>query len=706
MTPDDKPHPPEKEAASAGLTWDAHGRPFSHRFDDVYFSRDSGLDESRYVFIEQNQLPQRWANLPPHAHFVIGETGFGTGLNFLAAWDLWRRLAPSGARLHFVSVEKYPLARKQLQQALQLWPQLRSLANELIEAYPPQPAQGFHRLIMDKGDVTLTLIFDDALAGLRQLLPVLAPGPTVATSKPSWMGKTTKIDAWFLDGFAPSKNPDMWSQPLFQALARLSGTNTTFATFSAASRIKQGLPAVGFELRKVPGFGRKRDMLCGNFVAAESLPFNEPPQNHGWHLMAGGEESRRERHVLVIGGGLAGCQSARALAQRGYRVTLLEQARIASGASGNAQGVVYAKANNPGPLADFNLTALQFACRFYRTRIGYATCGALSGVVHVPQTEKQMRDYRALAARFDGEADFVRWLEPQQTEAECGLYLASGGLLFPQAGWLDPRQLCRQLLDHEKITCLEEASVEQLAYNQSHDQNQGQWQALGSEGILLGQAPQVVIASASDARKFTQTRHLPVKPIRGQVTEVAATPASRRLTRVLCGRGYIAPARDDAHCLGASFNLHDSSNQTRAADDRQNLDTIGDLSTSLGDWGEPLRSRVSFRCASPDYLPLVGAAPVAADFNRDFAGLRRNARAPIDATGRYYPGLFINIGHGSRGLAYTPLCAELLASLMDAEPLPLARDVVLRLHPARFLIRDLQRNKLQSTLQDKPENQP
>ncbi len=688
MTPDDK-SPPIQEAFSAGLTWDASGRPFSQRFDDVYFSRASGLDESRYVFIEQNHLPQRWADLPPHAHFVIGETGFGTGLNFLAAWDLWRQLAPSGARLHFVSVEKYPLTRNQLQQALQLWPQLQSLAAELIEAYPPQPARGFHRLIMDKGNVTLTLIFDDALAGLRQLQPVSAPGPAVAASEASWVGETTKVDAWFLDGFAPSKNPDMWSQSLFQTLARLSDIDTTFATFSAAARIKQGLPAVGFEVHKVPGFGRKRDMLRGNFVvAAESISSEAPsPREHTWHLMAANDNSHKERHVMVIGGGLAGCQSARALAQRGYHVTLLEQARIASGASGNAQGVVYAKADNSGPLADFNLTALQFACRSYRSQIGYATCGGLSGVIHVPQSEKQTRDYRALAARFEGEPGFVRWLEPQQTEAECGLVIAPGGLLFPQAGWLDPRQLCRQLLDHEKITCVEEAPVEQLVHSQ------GQWLALGPEENLLARAPQVVIANASDARKLTQTRHLPVKPIRGQVTEVTATPASQRLTRVLCGRGYIAPARGGEHCLGASFNLHDSGKQSQAVDDRQNLTRVGDLSHSLEDWGEPLKSRVSFRCASPDYLPLVGAAPIADDFKRDFARLRRNARTPIDVTGHYYPGLFINIGHGSRGLAYTPLCAELLASLINAEPLPLARDVVLRLHPARFLIRDLQRNK-------------
>jgi tRNA 5-methylaminomethyl-2-thiouridine biosynthesis bifunctional protein len=693
MIPDNTQHSGVDGAGDVNLTWDAGGRPFSRRFDDVYFSRASGLDESRYVFIEQNQLPQRWANWHADGCFVIGETGFGTGLNFLVAWDIWRRLAPPQARLHFISVEKYPLNRNQLQQALQLWPQLQNLAAELIESYPPLPAEGFHRLILDNTRVTLTLIFDDAVAGLQQLQPVSAPGPTVARSGASWAGKITSVDAWFLDGFAPSKNPDMWSQPLFQTLARLSGTGTTFATFSSAARIKQGLPAVGFAVRKVRGFGRKRDMLCGNFHAsgAEPIPSSETSatKDQTWHLMADGSSSGpTERHIVVIGGGLAGCQSARALAERGYRVTLLEKARIASGASGNAQGVVYAKAAaNPGALADFNHSALQFACRYYKTRIGYATCGELSGVIHVPQTEKQTQDYCALAARFEGEANFVRWLKPQQTEAECGLFLPTGGLLFPQAGWLDPRRLCRQLVDHEQITCLETAPIEQLV------QDQGQWQALGAKGAVLARAPQMVIASASDALKLPQTCHLPIKPIRGQVTEVAATPASRRLSRVLCGNGYIAPAYEGKHCLGASFNLHDSSTRPEAADDRTNLANVGDLSGTLTNWGEPMASRVSFRCASPDYLPLVGAAPVAVDFNRDFARLRRNARTPIDATGHYYPGLFINIGHGSRGLAYTPLCAELLASLIDGEPLPLARESILRLHPARFLIRNLQRNK-------------
>lgn len=687
------------------FSWDSNGQPFSQHFDDIYFSRHSGIDESRHVFIEHNHLPRRWAALGQDAQFIIGETGFGTGLNFLVAWDIWRQLAPPDARLHFVSVEKYPLGRDQLQQALQLWPQLAPLAAALISAYPPMPAQSFHRLLLDKGRVTLTLILDDALAGLRQLLPVATPGPKVVASNPSWAGKTTVVDAWFLDGFAPAKNPDMWSQPLFETLARLSGTGTTFATFSAAGRIKQGLPQVGFQVHKVAGFGRKRDMLCGGFqstpatdaVAQPATGKQTAPTDLAWHLMAGVATSRTtstttpisERHIIVIGAGLAGCHSARALAERGYRVTLLEKAQIASGASGNAQGVVYAKAANPdGALTDFNLTALQFACRYYRTRIGYASCGKASGVIHLPQTDKQADDYRAIAARYHRESDFVRWLEQDETEADCGLALTGGGLLFPQAGWLDPRRLCRELTAHANITCREQCPVEQLIYHQ------GQWQAWGEDGVLLAQAPTLVIASANDILRLEQTRHLPVKPIRGQVTEVAATAASQKLSRVVCGKGYTAPAHEGTHCLGASFNLRTSATAPDPADDTGNLANVADLSATLTGWGQPVNSRVSFRCASPDYLPLVGVAPIAANFRQDFTGLKRNANTRVDATGSYYPGLFINCGHGSRGLAYTPLCAELLASVISAEPLPLARDMAKRLHPARFLIRDLQRNRV------------
>ena len=140
----------------AQLDWDDQGRPYSRVFDDVYFSDQSGLDETRHVFIEQNRLAERFAALPEGGRLVIGETGFGTGLNFLCAWQVFDQHAATGARLHFVSVEKYPLSPDDLQRALALWPELKVFADQLLEQYVAIH-QGFQRLTLDHGRITLTL---------------------------------------------------------------------------------------------------------------------------------------------------------------------------------------------------------------------------------------------------------------------------------------------------------------------------------------------------------------------------------------------------------------------------------------------------------------------------------------------------------------------------------------------------------------------
>jgi tRNA 5-methylaminomethyl-2-thiouridine biosynthesis bifunctional protein len=698
MNSDDKPL--ERHPDRAGVAFDEQGQPYSSQFDDVYFSRESGIDESCYVFLQHNQLAERWQALAGGSTFVIGETGFGTGLNFLVAWELWQRAAPRSATLHFVSVEKYPLSRIQLQQALALWPQLAHLAEPLIQAYPPMPGQDFHRLVFENGRVQLTLIFDDAVAGLQQLLPLTTPGPNTLVQKPSWDGEPLQLDAVFLDGFAPAKNPAMWSQPLFDTLARLSGPSTTFATFTAAAVARHGLKDAGFSVTKVPGFGRKRHMLWGQFSPELATPEPTPTTSDtrlakprgiesAWYLTAAIEKPGNPKELIIIGAGLAGCHTARALAERGFRVTVLERGTIASGASGNPQGVVYAKASNRDqPLTRFNVTALQFACRYYQTQTGYASCGAGCGVVHVAQSARQAEEYRLFAKAFANEPEFVQWLDQAGSEAECGVPLISGGLLFPQAGWLNPQALCRELLNHSSITCKEQRAVAQIAYAD------GQWQAFGASGEVHAEAPRLVIANARDALQLEQTAHLPLKAIRGQVTEAEESKTSQHLTHVLCGSGYIAPASKGVHCLGASFNLHETSPAPNEADDVQNLQQVADLSPALTDWPAVRSGRVSFRCTTPDYLPIVGLAPSAPDFLQRFAKLRRSAKTIVDDTGSFYPGLYVNVGHGSRGLTYAPLCAELLASLITAAPLPLSRNMVKYLHPARFLIRDLKRRRL------------
>ncbi len=233
--------------APAKLLWKNAATPVSEIFDDVYYSTHNGLEETRYVFLRHNQLAERWQALPQHRQtcFTIAETGFGTGLNFLATCEEWVKSGTNHGTLHFISVAKHPLNKADLTKALQSWPVLNAYAEPLIEQYPPL-VTGFHRLEFPRLNIKLTLIFDDAISGFAQL--------------------NASVDAWYLDGFAPSKNPDMWQPALFEQIRRLSHKGTSLATFTSAGLVRRGLENVGFKITKHKGFGRKRERLLGNFL--------------------------------------------------------------------------------------------------------------------------------------------------------------------------------------------------------------------------------------------------------------------------------------------------------------------------------------------------------------------------------------------------------------------------------------------------------
>ena len=232
---------------SAQLDWDENGQPLSRAYGDVYFSRASGLAETHHVFLDGNQLPRRFAALPAGGRLCIGETGFGTGLNFLCAWRQFQALAPADARLHFVSVEKYPLRRDDLARALALWDELRPWSEQLLAQYHAIHP-GFQRLLFDGGRVVLTLLVGDVLETLPEL--------------------DARIDAWFLDGFAPSRNGAMWSTELMQRVHDTTRDGGSFATYAAAGFVRRNLAAAGFAVERRPGFAGKREMLCGIRKAA------------------------------------------------------------------------------------------------------------------------------------------------------------------------------------------------------------------------------------------------------------------------------------------------------------------------------------------------------------------------------------------------------------------------------------------------------
>tara|TARA_Y100001934_G_scaffold170870_1_gene202848 strand:+ start:2074 stop:4149 length:2076 start_codon:yes stop_codon:yes gene_type:complete len=644
------------------LSWNEQGLPVADDFDDPYFSVENGLEETRYVFLKNNGLPERWSDRTNP--FRIIETGFGTGLNFLATWQMFREQPDNNAWLHFTSIEKFPLSREQLNRALLLWPDLGYLAEKLIDAYPPA-IKGFHTLRWPEERVTLTLIFDD----VHQALPELK-GP---------------VDAWFLDGFAPSKNPAMWSDALFSEIRRISRNPRadripTVATFTAAGIVRRGLKGAGFNISKVPGFGRKREMLAGRY-AATAGPEKSRLHNHlPWQLFPA--PLKNASKVIVAGAGLAGCTTARALAERGFQVTLCDPQGIANGASGNPQGGLYIKlaADDQATHSDFYRQAYLLALKEVERILGapaennktWNACGVLQLAYSAKEEVRQQR----FIERHQPPAEFVAYDSEKK------------GLIFPAAGWVSPADFCRALVNHSDIqlitTTITNITGEQNALTITTD-----------SGDLDASA--IVIATAHHANELAgDNSYLPTKKIRGQLTYLNAD-AFPTADTVLCARSYMAPPVNGRLVLGATYNLKDEETELRDSDHQTNLSHLCDFGSeweAAANSAEIIGGRVGFRCTTPDYLPMAGPLVVKDEFVKRFRPMTKNAKRIPREPMPWMSGVWLNIGHGSRGLASSSLCAELIAEQMTGDAVSTSQTVADALSPNRFLLRNLIRNKL------------
>lgn len=631
------------ELVPARVTLDESGTPYAPDFADCYFSRQDGLAESRYVFLHGNSLPEAWRG---RAQFTVAETGFGTGLNFLATWQAWQQDRQRCRCLHFISIEKHPIPKAELRNLLQIWPELAVYADELLVNYPPL-LTGFHRLRLAGGQISLTLCFMDVLDALPEMLAC--------------------ADAWYLDGFAPDRNPAMWQLPVLQGIAALSHPGTTLATFTAASEVRRQLQAAGFAVAKCPGFGKKREMLVARATPAMQCAGDAslPP----WFVLT---EPLSTGQATVIGGGVAGCQIAHALANRGWQVTLLERhARLATEASGNRAGVVIPKLTaGPGWGETFYRQAFLYAVQQLRQlqvaghTIDRAQCGSLQ-LAHEPREAARQQ---ALHERGLPE-DFVQILDAETASVLAGIPLPVGAAYFPQAGWLNPVSLCAALTTHENIQVKTLADAGEPA----------------DRGITI-------LATGREADRWTQTAFLPFQPVQGQTSCALASAYSTRLQTTLGHEGYLTPTVDGQHVFGATFARNVQDITLDAAADAAN---VRQLRHYLPEFADSLSavsgSHAAVRMTTPDRYPSVGMLPDEAFYREAYAGLHHGNRRKVYPPARYQPGLFIAAGYGSRGLTTSGLCAEVLAAQISGEPLPVQATLYRNLHPGRFLIRELSR---------------
>ncbi|EKS6542559.1 bifunctional tRNA (5-methylaminomethyl-2-thiouridine)(34)-methyltransferase MnmD/FAD-dependent 5-carboxymethylaminomethyl-2-thiouridine(34) oxidoreductase MnmC [Enterobacter hormaechei] len=655
----------------ANLEFNAEGTPVSRDFDDVYFSNDNGLEETRYVFLEGNHLSTRFPEHPRRL-FVVAESGFGTGLNFLTLWqafDCFRAAYPEATlqRLHFISFEKFPLTAHDLRLAHQRWPELAHWAEQLQTQWPPAIG-GCHRLILDDGRVTLDLWLGD----INDLTDKLDDS------------MNQKVDAWFLDGFAPAKNPDMWSPHLFSAMARLARPGATLATFTSAGFVRRGLQEAGFTMRKTKGFGRKRDMLVGVMEQDLAIPVQAP-----WFA----RRASTSCEVAIVGGGIASALLSLALLHRGWQVTLYcADEAPATGASGNRQGALYPLLSSHDPvLFQFFPAAFTFARRLYDS-LPVAFDHDWCGVTQLGWDEKSQQKITQMLSLGLPE-DIAHAVTAQQVAETAGVDTGCGGIQYPLGGWLCPAELTSAAiaLGQSRGLTVHYAHKVQSLSRTAH------WELRFADG-KEAQHASVVLANGHHISQFTQTASLPVYPVGGQVSHIPTAPQLSKLRQVLCYDGYLTPQNpsNGHHCIGASYHRGETDMQYSEADQQQNRQRLVDCFPDAS-WAKEVdvsegQARCGVRCATRDHLPMAGNVPdydATLEVYQDLADSKETAvSAPV------HPELFMLGGLGSRGLCSAPLLAEALAAQMSDEPVPLDRVTLAGLNPNRLWVRKLLKGKM------------
>lgn len=658
----------------AALEIGPNDTPRSQRFQDTYFDANDGLAETRHVFVDGCGLPETWQN---STRFTIGETGFGTGLNFLTAWHLWQKDPHRPRQLHYVSVEGFPLTPKDFKACHACWPEeLQPLAQQLEAVYPsPQP--GYHRVFLDDGKVLLTLLFGDVLDMLGDL--------------------DATIDAWFLDGFAPDRNPEMWRPEVFSEVARLSHPETRLATFTVAGPVRRGLAAAGFALNKRPGFGKKREVLSGTFEG----PIQKTRQEPWFKRPKGAAAIHRtpKTDVVIIGNGLAGSASAHAFQKRGCNVTLIDQhGRVASGAS-STPAAIFMPRLTAAPSVDGSFYGLAWShlLRLFTALENQGfdlhrhTCGVLQIAANADEAKRQ----NAIADSGLLPPSFMKTLDAAEASALARVELDNGGLFFPHGGTVSSQRLCDALV--HGLPLINDTRAAQIK------QDGDAWCVLDGDRQTVVQADLVVLAGGIETQGFSQTQKLPLVGRLGQVTHAAATEDTARLSCVLTGQGYVTPALSGRHSLGATFDHLDAFDSRNGSlqgtltpnsdADARNLKEAGALLPGWFDSASVTSSEswVGVRCTTPDHLPVVGPVPNFDAYENDFADIRHGHRWTTYPDPPYHEGLYVLTGLGARGTVSAPLAAEVLVSVAMGEPLPVPRDMAHALHPARFTIRDLKR---------------
>ncbi|MFC5344118.1 FAD-dependent 5-carboxymethylaminomethyl-2-thiouridine(34) oxidoreductase MnmC [Brevundimonas staleyi] len=592
----------EPDDRNPQLVWTEAGEPRSGRYGDVYFSAEDGLAETRAVFLNGCGLPEAWTG---RKTFTVAELGFGSGLNIAALLDLWRRHRPEGGRLHVFSIEGYPLSRDEARRALSAWPEIAEATAALVGRWPAE-TPGFHRIDLPEFHATLDLAVGEAERALSQ-----------------WSGRA---DAWFLDGFAPSVNPDMWSDTVFDHIAARSAPDARVATFTVAGVVRRGLAERGFAVEKRPGHGRKRERLEARRTAD---PVVKPHPS-----------------VVVIGAGIAGAATARALSAAGLEPIVIEAAGQGAGASGFPAALVTPRFD----LGDAAVAAL-FAQALERSDALYAPLPDAviqRGVLQLAATDRDAARFERIAAQPIWKEGEIALTDGAEVSHIVGEPIEGPGLTMAPAFVVSPKAVLSAWLAPGMLHPGEASRLEQ---------DEGGWRVLDASGAVLAKADAVVLCAGSGNADLAP--ELALSPVRGQADwiESDADPAA------VAWGGYVAPT-GEGFLFGATHDRGETTTEVRPGDTERNRTALAARLPELAGTISPefIRSRAAIRATTRDRLPIAGALP-----------------------GR--PGLFVVGGLGSRGFCLAPLLGEHVAALIADAPSPLPADVVARITPSRAALR-------------------
>ena len=621
--------------------------PRSPEFGDTYHGQAGAFAQARHVFLDGNALPGRWQG---RRRFVVLETGFGLGNNFLATWAAWRDDPQRCERLVFLSVEKHPLAREDLARAHASSPE-PALARQLLQAWPSL-TPNLHALDFEGGRVRLMLAFGDA----REWLPELV----------------ASVDAFFLDGFAPAKNPDLWEAAVFKQAARLAAPGATAATWSVARGVRDGLAQAGFEVTRRPGQAGKWQVISAAFAPRHRAPV--PPGRAAIAPLA--------KDVLIVGAGLAGAACARVLSREGLRCTVIEAgATAATQASGNPGGLFHGTLHaDDGLHARFNRTAALATARELR-RLSCALPWLQWGLLRVERRPQALDDMRALLEHCGLPPDYVQALDAASASAQAGTPLDQPAWFFPGGGAVSPPALVKAWLDEAAKTEGFELRVNTRVARLHRDDASGRWTALDAAGDAIASTDAVLLCGGigSDplVAEWTAGPAWPWVSQRGQLSVIEPPLAAGlpSLAMPVAGLGYALSLPDGALCFGASAEAGDMDASLRDADQTQNLERLKQLLPAAELPDElPLAGRVGWRSLVPDRLPIVGALPA----------IVPSQRAEQVRFWPRQPGLMVVGALASRGLTWATLCAELVAAHLTGAPWPVEASLAEALDPARF----------------------